>query len=458
MVDISFSGIASGIDSDAIIKATIEAKRTAYIPTENRKLQAEQENEAFEEFNTLLLGLRGTLEGFLSLEGSAVSKLASSSKPDAIDVTAGQNAQQGSVSVRVDQLASAGTLSFANRFSTPTEPIAPALVGEETISLQVGTETIDLVVDAGTSLNDIVDQISNAGEGFVSAGLINGGSESNPEYLLMINSTKTGVQEGEVAVNVPSSLQGILGDQIVDQAKDASLFVTGVGQISRSSNTITDVVPGVTLELKDVTTASAQITVRNDASVTATKIEEFVNAYNQVLSFSKDNSSIESVETEDGLRNEFGILSRTRVDEQALQGIRSGISSSKSSIEGSSVAILADLGITTDRDGLLSFDKDIFNEALGRDPASADSVLRSFADKVASTSGVISDYTKFGGLLELARDSNLSRISSIDDRLRRLEANLQREEENLRLLYARLEGNIGELNSQSSQLLSLLQF
>ena len=92
MPDIKFSGLASGIDGEAIIQATIEARRLAAIPLENKVTQNESESTALEEFNTRLLSIRDSVKEFLTLAGGAVSRTASSSNEDSVVGIASSNA------------------------------------------------------------------------------------------------------------------------------------------------------------------------------------------------------------------------------------------------------------------------------------------------------------------------------------------------------------------------------
>ena len=102
---VSFSGLASGIDGDGIIQATIDAARVAALPYENQITSAEQENTALDEFNGRLLTLRGFLDDFMTLNGGSVSKKGNTSNSDAVTITASGNAPTATSTVNVSQLA-----------------------------------------------------------------------------------------------------------------------------------------------------------------------------------------------------------------------------------------------------------------------------------------------------------------------------------------------------------------
>ena len=89
MSTITFSGLASGIDSESLIKATSEASRVAKVtPKEEKVTQMESENSTLEELKTMLNDLKDIVDGFSSLNGGAVAKSASSSDETVVAATA----------------------------------------------------------------------------------------------------------------------------------------------------------------------------------------------------------------------------------------------------------------------------------------------------------------------------------------------------------------------------------
>ncbi|MDD2943189.1 MAG: flagellar filament capping protein FliD, partial [bacterium] len=418
MPAISFSGIASGIDADAIIKATQDARRSAYIPLENQVSFNEEESTSLQEFNSKLLSLSDSLKDFMTLTGGAVERKASSSNPDAVAVTASSAAIASTHSFTVEQVAKSAFMSFAGRFSTPDALVDSTGAGG-TVSFTFGQgdeqKAFSVEVGSGTTLADLALALNDQGAGVFNAAVINVGTAVAPSYALTVSGVQMGSGKGEMAVALSGGLAAAssLGAINLEQASDAVLNVTGLGQITRSSNTISDVIPGVTLSLKGPT-GLVTTSVTSDTDATTTKVEEFVTKLNELIAFAAEKNVVERVETERGVTNKYSSLAKTNVDNQALSAIREAISSVKSS-SGGSAQILADLGITIQRDGSYKFDKATFKESLASDEAGVQSLLQSFADKVSGSQGIIADYTKYQGQIERAVKSNETENQSASD-------------------------------------------
>ena len=145
MATLSFAGIASGLDTQALIDATTNASRQTRVkPDQDRVTKLESANTSFEELSTKLEALRDTLQDFTSLNGGGVAKTGTSSKESVISATAAATAFNGSYSVTVNALATNHTFSFDNTYSDTGNALQSTLTGSEaeadrTISFTIGT-------------------------------------------------------------------------------------------------------------------------------------------------------------------------------------------------------------------------------------------------------------------------------------------------------------------------------
>ncbi|MCB0345362.1 MAG: flagellar filament capping protein FliD [Bdellovibrionales bacterium] len=464
MPTISFSGIASGIDGDAVIEALTDAKRVQQVPLENKIAFNDAETTALEDFNSKLLTLKTALNSFLTLSGGAISKAATSTDDDVVDVSASATAPTSSTTIAsVTQLARAAVFSFNDRFSAADEPIAPGLTGPTNIDITLGqgtkAETFSIEVDETTTLGEIANKINEAAPGKLIASVVNLGSEEEPEYTLLINGQKSGLDEGHLTVSVPPELanEGVLQGHTQEQAQNAIFTIAGLGQIERQSNTVNGLIPGLTITLKAVSTLPVVLNVTNDADKTAGRVEEFVSAFNEAIMLSRDSSKIEQETGESGTTvNVYGDLSKTSTDENAIGAIKTALASAASGIEGSPVQIFADMGFKTLNDGTIEFNIEKFTEAVSKDPNAVEKLLHQFADKTAATTGVISDYTKFNGLIDLSIRSNDQEIVSLNERIERINRSIAAQEERLKKVFANLESTIGDLQNQASALSGIL--
>lgn len=463
MPPITFSGIASGIDGDAVIKALTDARRTASLPLRNKVEDNDKESKALEELSTKLLSLSDLLKPLQTSFGGAISKVASSSDSEAVGVVASANAQTSSVTVNVEQVARPASFSFNDQFAAVTDLVVPGLTGSETIQITLGSgdkaQTYAVAVDSTTTLSGLADRINEATGEKLRASVVNVGTESAPSHILLLNGAETGIEEGTLTVQVPDAIKslGRFNEFSLEQAQNAVFTVSGIGRIERSTNQITGLLPGVALSLKKPNSGPVQISVGNDTEKTAAAVESFVKGFNEIVEFVRNNDKIERVEDEKKVTNVFGSLARSRVDNSVLTALREAVAGTVSGATGSEVRVLADLGITTQRDGTLGFKRETFEQAMSKDTTAVGELLSGFADRVSTTNGVIAGFTRFQGQIDLALDGNESENRSLNGRLEQIERSIEKYTEQLKKSFTNLETTISQLNSTQGALVSLIQ-
>ncbi len=463
MATLSFAGIASGLDTQALIDATTNASRQTRVkPDQDRVSKLEGANTAFEELSAKLDALRDTLQNFTSLSGGGVAKVGTSSKESVVSATAQPTAFNGSYAVTVSALATNHTYSFDTTYSDIGDAIQSTLTGAEaesdrTVSFTVGTgteqETVDVVITDGSfTIQNFVDEFNSTSQK-ARASLVNTGTTASPAYKIVISSLYEGTEKGTIArTSLGASLTN-LSAYSENVAADSSVTISGIGTLTRSTNTISDVIPGVSLELNSL--GSSTVKIAEDSTSTISKVQEFIDTYNDLVQFIDSNNVVAREEDGEQVTNTFAPLASTRVDDNMLDSIRSEISAAVAS-SGTSVRIFADLGITSQRDGTLGFDTTKLQSAISSEVSSVSAVFQSFADSVATTGGVIDQYTRFNGLLDVTVNANKTTISDLNKRISEAEASIQRQADALKLRYARLESVMGRLQNQQQSLSSAL--
>ncbi|RME62197.1 MAG: hypothetical protein D6780_00205, partial [Candidatus Dadabacteria bacterium] len=417
---ISFPGIASGIDTASLINALIETQRqTTVVPLQNKIDNLNKTNSAFSELSSLLGKLQSAADSFRDVNGGAISKIAVSSDEQVLTASASKAASTGTYTVNVSQLAKNATFSFDDRFSSATDVInsgindsAPA--ADRTVTITVGqgssAENVSVELTSTSTAQDFVDSF-NQQSSLATASLVNVGTDSSPQYAIVINSNNTGTEKGTIAVkSVGAEVAPAFQTYQIDQAKDLQFTISGIsGTFTRSTNTVSDVIAGVTFNAEGV--GSAQLQVQVDENATLSAAQEFVNAYNDVISFINENDQV-IVDTSNGeTTNLFGPLSSTSLDESVVSVLRQALSSSSTS---STVSTLSDLGITTQRDGTLALSEDTFKSALAKDPEGAGSILNNLGETLGGINGSIAQFTQFNGLIDSAINNNNSQIASLN--------------------------------------------
>lgn len=463
---INFSGIASGIDSSALIKALLDSDRAVRVkPLQSKVTSFTDTNSSFSELKSLLGKLNTASQKLREVNGGALAKSASSSDETIVTASASGSATNGTYTLNVSQLAKNATFSFDDRFTSADAAINSDIndglsSDQRIVQIQVGTgaeqEAIEIEVSSTTTLSDFAEQF-NAASDKATASVINVGTAASPSYALSIISNNQGTDKGEIAVTVADEIKtaglGAFNSSALSQATDATFTISGVtGTITKSSNSIADVIPGLTLNLQ--ATGSATLSVSDDASSSSATVQEFVNAYNEVINYIAESDQITREEDSSGVTNIFGPLASTSVDESVVTSLRQALSSA--GISGGSVNILADLGITTERDGTLKFDSAVFQDALASDPESVRQITSNLGETLGAVDGTLAQFTQFNGIIDIASNSNTEQITRLNDQIARIEDGLSAKEQSLLNQFARLESLIGQLNSQQNSLSQLL--
>lgn len=474
MPTINFSGLASGIDTNALIDATSEAARlTRVTPNENKVSELEDSNSALEELKSKLRDFRDMIRDFSSIYSGGIVKTATSTDETILTAVATSSANNGTYTVTVNQLAKNATYSFKSTSQTYTSSSDAIDSGinngagesERTVTVQVGTgsnqETVDIVLTDATTLDQFVSEFNSESTKAV-ASVVNVGTSSSPDYRVIIVSNYEGTEKGTVSVTVGTEITGggtaCWDNNSVSQAEDAEFSISGIGAgagdtITRSSNTFSDVLPGITMTLR--ATGESTLQIGDDAEATSAKVQEWVTAYNEIVKYLAENNTVTREEDGEQITNVFAPLAKTSTDEGVLTAIRSAMTGA-SYADGDAIRIFADLGITTERDGTLKFDTDVFESAVANEPNSVRQILQNFGDAAGRTGGSIDQYVRFNGLLDLSINSNKELIDSLNDRIAQAEAQIAREEENMRARFARLESLMSQLQNQQAALTSAL--
>jgi flagellar capping protein FliD len=278
-----------------------------------------------------------------------------------------------------------------------------------------------LTVTANTRIEHLIGEINDAFDGIAKASFENGriiltddtcGASDMSIDLDFTSSTATlalptetsdwDVTEGE---STTASLTGFEEADFTEtqQAQDSQIKVDGwppaaEDWITRSSNTIDDVISGVTLHLHDVTDETGeQITLNRDVASIKEKINKFVEAYNEAVSYIKEKTGYNDVlKTAGVLMGDFVV--RTIKDQISLPLY----SQTNGFIEDIDTFLTpGHIGFELDRDGMLSFDSAVFDEAIAEDYLGVLALLG--ADKSGSSDntnikfyGASSDYTTAG--------------------------------------------------------------
>jgi flagellar hook-associated protein 2 len=453
-----FSGLASGIDSKSLIDAIIAAKQTV---NDKRRQDIEflsGENDALEDLNTKLLSLNDLIDPLRTANAGGLSKKGSSSDPTVATAIVGSNANNASYSLNVTSIANSATASFDQGYASGSSYISTSNSGNIAITVGTGADQVVVyqpVAANSTTLDSLVAAINadpNA-SGRVAASAVNVGTPSSPNYQLVVTSLQSGTAKGTLALAADVSLPELQA-HTVEQATDAVFSISGIsGTITRTTNSVDDVISGLTFNLQKAGTTTINVT--NDADTTADKISEIVDAYNEVVKYIGENDTVTQDTTSTDKTVTFGSLAKTHVDNDFLSFFRDSMASATAA-SGTAVKSLSEIGLSTNRDGTLAFDADKFKAAVGDDPVGVGQVLNDFADKTAGVNGSIYQFTKLAGFIDTAEQSNNTQITNLNDSIAALDRQTDKLRDSLTKQFANLETITSKLQNDQQALSGIL--
>ena len=449
---ISFGGLASGLDTQAIIKALVAVEERPIFVLERTKKSLGQQKSLF-----------GDLKGLLEKLSEAAKKLkttsnflqmkASSSDEDVLTATASSTATPGTYGVTVERLAkgqinTAGAASAGGAIANSTSPV--------TFSIDIGGNSH--FVEADNNLDAIASAINNntlLAEDGIRAEVVDTGSgaPAAERYQLVIRSNEPGVENAFTITydDGGTGFQSLIStlNTNVTAAQDAKIRVNGL-DIYRSTNTVSDLFGGITLDLKSVPDPQKEITitVATDGEETSAKVKDLVNSYNAIVDFFEAQNALD----EEG-KAKSPIFGDTTM--RSIRGTLRGIVGGSVTGSGSEAfQLLSQIGIKADTKGKLEFNQSKFEEALSEDETA---VTALFSNTTNGVAGRLEDqidlYTdSVDGLLKTRNDSFDSRIKQATNRIEDAERRLVVFQDQLTKKYANLESLLSRLQSQGSSI------
>jgi flagellar hook-associated protein 2 len=340
---VSALGAGSGIDTKKLAEELVaieRAPRQAQI--DKRTAAAESRISGYGVVRFALSELKNAFAGLNDLSEFA-SVTARSSQASAVGVSAGATAATGSLDVTVKAVATAQRITSAGYAESTTPLNRGAAFSLELTDAGGKTQSIAIAA-ADTSPAGIVRTINADSSLGISAQLINVGGKS--PYQVVI----TGQTGAENAFRLSSSASDLAFDTTLQSAGDAEMTVNGL-TVTRASNTITDLVEGVTLDLYTPTTGSARLDLNRDTSTVRDKINTLVTAY-------KDFEEALKVMSDRG--SDVPDIGGVLAGDLLVQKLRSEarrLLTGDSNTPGGSVKAVRDLGLSIDRDGILQVDE-----------------------------------------------------------------------------------------------------
>ncbi|OOG11777.1 flagellar filament capping protein FliD [Pseudomonas sp. C9] len=449
------TGLGSGIDTGAIVKALVNADKAA------KQGQIDRGTTT----NTASISGIGTLKSLLATFQKALADLGSTTTPQftgyaatssdakVLTATSSNTAVAGNYVVNVTSLATASKVASAAFAGGATSAITPG-----TLTITQNGTSYPVTVGAGATLQSVRDSINSQYQASgLSANIVTDSFGSR----LVLGSTTTGAGSdisvsgiAELAINgslpMGATPTATSSGAISALAKDAVFSVDGLAMTSKS-NTIDKTISGLSLNLVAVGTSTVTVASNNDGLKAS--IQKFVDAYNAVANAvtSLTKPSLD----DDGKPTVPAALTGDPMPRALLAAIRGPLSQTGA---GDKLTVLSQLGINTDqKTGALTFDGTKFTAAMN-DKKLGGEVQTLFTGTnglLERMNNVIKPYTDTGGII----DTRTASLNKTKTKLTADQADLDRRVETLTALltkkYNDMDSLVGKLKATASNITSM---
>ena len=341
----SVDGLVSGLDTTSLINSLIAAEATTQTSLKSRVTDQQMAIKGYQSVNTSMTALLSAAKDMGKAGALNVTKATSSSTDVAASVSS--SAKPGSFDFTVIQPAKAEVQLSASYAS-----LADTAATGPSVSVTVGGVAKDPLVPKDSGLGSLVDAINSRSDLGMRAAAVSMGDGT---YRLQVASSGT----GESAAFV---LGGTAKAMTTTQAgQDAKIALAGAPDaiIKSSTNTFTNVTPGLTFTVnpKAVANQDVSISITQDGGAVAASMSKLVEAANTAIaSISSQTAYNAGTKKGSPLSGDFAVR---QIQQQIVSAV--GLSAQP----GMSAA---DAGVQLTRDGKLTFDKTKFLDTLAKNP------------------------------------------------------------------------------------------
>ena len=456
-MSLSFNGLGSGIAISDIVTALVSAEQTPFESRLNTK----------ESTLTTDISAVGALKSALEKVQESMGALGDeenyqkrtiSGNDSFLSLSSDKKAQPGGYSVKVNNLATEHKI-MSKAFSD-TEA-----VGKGVLTLSSGNASFDIDVSSTATLAEVQDAINDSKDNKnINATII---TDSTGQHLVF-SSKNTGIaNEIKIEVNdddanntdtsglsrLAFDSAGVKNVDEITAAQDASITIDGTLSATSSSNTFADVINGVTITVKkahdstninDISTLSV---TENNNNISA-GLNGFIDSYNELLELSNNLGA----SGEDGV----GVMAGDSLLRGVMSKLRQQITE-EIDMGGGKTLSLAQLGVSTDRYGVLSLDSQRLSDEISSDVDLVQQFFLGDDGLAKSFDDFMGFYTDAGGLIENRIDSKKDQLLDIDDERISFARKMQALETRLFAQYNSMDLLVANLNATSNYVQAQLE-
>ena len=415
------------------------------ITKQTSTLQAQ--TKALDSLRTALTTFRTSITALNSTSASVLKNVATLNQEGIASITASASARKGTYSLNVSQLASAQQKTFEGM----TDQSVKDATG--TLKITLDGEEIEIDMDGLNSLSDFAAAVNKAdfpsasssttattGQNGITASLM----RVNGEVTLIFNSDQSGAK-----YDIQMDTSGMTGGaemfdtpEIITDGKDA-IFSLGDSdkKYYSSSNTLDDLVDGVSITLTSTTEAGKPLVISIDTDVTETKnqVQAFLDAYNTLRDTISGLTATGNSSTDRGAFAGDASISTLGTElSSMLRGTFGDQNMSK-------------FGITADKDGKFSFDADKLEEQLKNDPQTVAQFFNGNDGLIKAMDKTLDKYlSSTTGLLKGRQDTLDRQQTDIDNKTAKMETRYESSYNRYLKQFTQLQSLMTQMNNTTS--------
>ena len=448
MAGLSLSGLASGVDTNAIVDQLMALERQKTTRLQMRQYAVTGQQTALKDIASKLSTLKSAANALSADSSWKQSQSASSSDAGRVAVALTGGAGIGGHTIQVDRLASAAQRGYS---------FAGGTAGTISIAYGDGSAPVTVDVTATSTIKDVADAINAKTNGPVVAAVVKNGLGQD---RLVLSARKTGsLSDFTVTTSVLSEDTAY---RTPDLSKlDASYSLDGAPAASSPSNVLENAIPGLRITLKGVTTAAATLTVSEptlDRDAVKTKVKAFVDAYNALVGATRTELEEKPVKDPTSeFQAGYGQLHGDLGLESMLNAVRGQMTKI---VAGTGIDDLGDLGISVPKatggtpsedgkDGKLVIDDAKLSTALEADWSAVKSFFTGFAKDVGA---YVDTQTGGSGVIDKRLQSSDRNLKLLKGQLDQTNERLDAKEQRLKAQFAAMESALQASQTQQAWL------
>lgn len=466
---------SSTLNIDLLVQQYRTSERAVLTPLQNRKTSLNARLNALADLKSKVDALHSQAVNLAKTGDASLFSVyeASSSNTEVLTATASSSQSAGNHQITVHQIAKADTVISSQLTGEDTNVVDAEGTGTKSfkITLNDVETTVEINLESGDTNHTVLSKIAtaiNASGANVNASVI---QNTTTTSRLVITSEQSGSSNAIHLGNVEGSLLDQIGlDSLVISGRqestdtdggyltsdvallNAEFNINGVNVI-RESNTVSDVLDGVTLNLKNADANSVTLTIGVDTGSVRGAVEQFIEDYNDTLTYLNSRTKIDP---DTKVRQ---IFSGDHIFRYLRMDLRSIVSNPVDSVAEGNPSMLTEIGIGIAADGTLYIEDGAkLDEMVQTDVAAVADIFHSENGVAVQLSTRLGEFVSTGGIIENSKEGTDNQITNLTNRIDRLEQRIESRVQRFRDEFVRLQGILQMANRQMEMINAISSF